>query len=130
MPATTVRRAQDGERLDIGPTRNWVLLAAQESDGFLGAIEMELGAGFAGPPEHRHLGLDLWYVLDGEVAVTIGAERTTLGVGDVAFIPRAITHAFANLSIGTARILEVDTPKTGTTPRLRTRPSVLPFNGR
>ena len=113
MGKAIIRAAGQGRLLEIGPTRNWIKLAAGESGGLVGAVEMELGPGFPGPPPHRHLGLDhLWYVVAGTVDIVVDGERSAIGPGGFAYVPRGIPHAFANAGAGWARLLEVDTPRT------------------
>ena len=112
MTRPVLRLAGQGSILQIGPTRAVIKLAGAEAAGRLGAVEMEFGPGFAGPPPHRHRDTDhLWYVLAGQLDVTIGGQRRVLGPGDFAFIPRGIPHAFANPGAAPARLLEVDTPR-------------------
>jgi mannose-6-phosphate isomerase-like protein (cupin superfamily) len=113
MSKAIIRAAGRGPLVDIGPTRNRIKLAAVESGGLVGAVEMELGPGFPGPPPHRHLEIDhLWYVLAGRVDIVVDGERSALGPGGFAYVPRGIPHAFANPGTGWARLLEVDTPRT------------------
>jgi len=110
---TVIRRSGEGLPLEIGPTRNWIKLAAGESGGRIGVIEMELDAGFSGPPRHRHDHIDhLWYVLAGQVDVLIDEEPSRLAAGDFAFVPRGTTHTFANLGGEPATVLEIDAPRT------------------
>ncbi len=108
-----IRTSGQGRILEIGPTRNTVKLAGAESGGRLGVIEMELGPGFIGPPDHQHLEIDhLWYVLAGRVDISVAGERRQLVPGDFAFVPRGVRHTFANMGDESARLLEVDSPRT------------------
>jgi mannose-6-phosphate isomerase-like protein (cupin superfamily) len=62
----------------------------------MGVVEMELGPGFPGPPEHRHLEFDhLWYVVAGRVDILVDGERFDLAPGDFAFVPRGIARSSA-----------------------------------
>jgi mannose-6-phosphate isomerase-like protein (cupin superfamily) len=113
MSKAIIRTADQGRLVEIGPTRNRIKLAAEESGGFVGAVEMELGPGFPGPPPHRHLETDhLWYVVAGRVDIVVDGERSTISPGDFAYVPRGIPHAFANPGAEPARLLEIDTPRT------------------
>jgi mannose-6-phosphate isomerase-like protein (cupin superfamily) len=112
MPAI-IHRVGTGHLVEIGPTRNWVKLGAADADGQLGVVEMELGPGFAGPPQHHHQHVHhVWYLLSGRVHVVVDADRTELLPGDFAFVPRGCGHTFANLGAEPARLLQVDTPRT------------------
>ena len=113
MTKSVIRAAGQGRLLEIGPTRNRIKLAADESGGLVGVVEMELGPGFPGPPPHRHLGLDhLWYVVVGSIDVVVDGERSVIGPGGFAYVPRGLPHAFANPGSAWTRLLEVDTPRT------------------
>ncbi len=113
MNKAIIRAAGQGRLLEIGPTRNRIKLAAAQSGGLVGAVEMELGPGFPGPPPHRHLETDhLWYVVAGLVDIVVDGELSAIGPGCFAYVPRGIPHAFANSGTDWARVLEVDTPRT------------------
>lgn len=113
MSRAIIRAADQGRVLEIGSTRNRVKLAAEESGGLVGAVEMELGPGFPGPPAHRHLELDhLWYVIEGTVNIIVDGEPCVIGPGAFAYVPRGIPHTFSNPGSGSVRLLEVDTPRT------------------
>jgi mannose-6-phosphate isomerase-like protein (cupin superfamily) len=113
MASSIVRRASAGQLLEIGPTRNWIKLGGEDCGGRVGVVEMELGPGFAGPPEHQHRHIDhVWYLLAGRVDVVVDGRRAELVPGDFAFVPRGCAHSFANLGGKPARLLQVDTPRT------------------
>lgn len=113
MPRTVIRRHGEGSLIEIGPTRNRIKLAAGESGGEIGAIEMVLGAGFPGPPRHRHDQIDhLWFVVAGRVDVEVDGRRMSLAAGDFAFVPRGTVHALANLGTEPVTLLEIDAPRT------------------
>jgi mannose-6-phosphate isomerase-like protein (cupin superfamily) len=113
MGKAIIRTAGQGQLIEIGPTRNWIKLSASESGGLVGAVEMDLGPGFPGPPPHRHLEIDhLWYVVEGQVDIVVDGDRSVIGPGDFAFVPHGVPHAFANPRAERARLLEVDTPRT------------------
>jgi len=113
VPRSVICRSGEGRLIEIGPSRNWIKLAAEESGGSIGAIEMELDPGFPGPPRHRHNQIDhLWYVVAGRVDVVVDGRAARLAAGDFAFVPRGTVHAFANLGDDPARVLEIDAPRT------------------
>lgn len=50
-------------------------------------------------PLHAHTREDeLWWVLEGEIAFTIGDERRVCGPGAFAYIPRGVPHTFQVVS--------------------------------
>jgi len=102
-----------GDVLEIGPTRNLVRVAGDDTGGRLGVIEIDVAPGFAGPPLHVHAEIDhIWYVLDGAVAVRIGERSEVLEAGGCAFVPHGTPHTFGSAGDRPARILEMDTPRT------------------
>lgn len=47
---------------------------------------------------HRHDEEEVFIVLSGRVRLTVGGESCEIGPDDVAYIPRDVEHAIANLS--------------------------------
>jgi quercetin dioxygenase-like cupin family protein len=86
-----------------------VLVRSEESDGAVGIIETAPPPG-AGPSLHRHDFDEAFYVLEGELTFKVRDELTTVGAGEMAFVPRGVPHTFANLSGAPARQLIVCTP--------------------
>jgi quercetin dioxygenase-like cupin family protein len=61
-------------------------------------------------PLHTHSREDeIWYVLEGEIAFTIGEETRTAGPGAFVYIPRNVPHTFQVRS-ETARWFGIGTP--------------------
>jgi quercetin dioxygenase-like cupin family protein len=87
-----------------------VLLRSEQSAGAVSAIEVSSGAGFAGPPLHRHDFDETFYVLEGELTFQLSDEVFTRTAGEVAFAPRGVPHTYANHSDAAARALIVCTP--------------------
>lgn len=107
-----VLEAGAGERILAGPSVNRVLVGGDDTGGRLSAIEMEIGSGFGGPPPHVHGELDhVWYVLAGQVRLTVGDVVGEFTEGACLFVPAGVAHAFANPFDVATRILEVDSPR-------------------
>jgi quercetin dioxygenase-like cupin family protein len=70
----------------------------------------------AGPHLHRHH-TDSFYVLEGELGVTVGGDEHLLGAGGFACVPAGVVHAFR--STGAARFLNLHTPDGGFADNLR-----------
>ncbi len=88
-----------------------VLLAADEAGGALGAVEMVMPRGAAGPPLHRHLRhAESFYVLAGRVTLQVGEAVVTGGPGTWATAPSGAAHTLANLADDDARVLCLFTP--------------------
>ena len=59
--------------------------------------------------EHRHPTDEVWFVIEGELEITIDGQTRTCGPGSAAIVPNDAPHALRALSDGTA--LVVDHPK-------------------
>jgi quercetin dioxygenase-like cupin family protein len=71
-----------------------VKTAGAETDNAFSQIETDDPRG-TGPPLHMHHNEDeTFYVLEGEVTILVGDERTDLSAGDYLFGPREIPHAY------------------------------------
>lgn len=83
-----------------------VLLTAAQNDGALGVVEMEMTAGSAGPPLHRHpTHGEGFYVLAGRPTLQVGDDVVVAEPGTWAFAPRHVAHTLANHGTADARLL-------------------------
>jgi quercetin dioxygenase-like cupin family protein len=71
-----------------------VKTSGAESEGRLSQVEIVDPRGTAPPLHIHHQEDETFFVLAGEVVVFVGDERLTLGVGDYAFVPRGLAHAY------------------------------------
>ena len=92
-----------------GGTGQWLLGGSDTGDGFaLHHGSLDPGAG---PPMHIHTREDqTFYVLAGEIEVTVGGERDILRAGDSVFLPRGIPHRLENLTSQSAELLLIIHP--------------------
>lgn len=58
--------------------------------------------------EHEHIQEEVWYVLEGELEVSIGSETAVAGPGHVAIIPPNTRHSVRVLA--DSRAIVTDTP--------------------
>lgn len=88
-----------------------VLLRERDADGSLGAVEMVLPAGAAGPPLHLHPGhAESFYVLGGEPTLRLGDHLVTGGPGTWGTAPKGTPHTLANFGVTPARLLCLFSP--------------------
>jgi quercetin dioxygenase-like cupin family protein len=87
-----------------------VLLRSEQSGEQIAVMDNVVGAGFPGPPLHRHDFDETFYVLEGELTFQLEDEIFTKKAGELAFAPRNVPHTFANLSGAEARTLIVCAP--------------------
>jgi quercetin dioxygenase-like cupin family protein len=60
---------------------------------------------------HAHKGADkLYYVLEGRGEFSVGAEKRTLGAGELLYVPENVEHGVVNTSAGRLSVLIVITP--------------------
>ena len=101
--------ASDGEVYDTGTLRLRVL--AQAPDHPVSMTDSTVPPGFPGVVRHRHARTtDIFYVLEGELAVEVGDERHVLGPGAFALVPPGTPHTFANRGSAPARVLNIQQP--------------------
>ena len=87
-----------------------VVLRGGQSGVQIAVMDNVVGAGFPGPSLHHHDFDETFYVLEGELTFQLEDELFTRKGGELAFTPRGVPHAFANLSGTEARTLIVCTP--------------------
>ena len=86
-----------------------ILVAGEETDGRLAAVELRLGGGVCGT-RHIHTHEDeLIYVLEGCVVCECGGAHVTIAAGNSFFLPRGTEHCVRADAAG-ARLLVVITP--------------------
>lgn len=102
----------EGEVLAAGPSHNRVRVPGDATGGRLSVIEMRIDGGWGGPPPHVHDEVEhVWFVLDGEVELTIGDRVERYGEGSCVFVPAGVPHTFSTSTGGAVRILEIDSPR-------------------
>ena len=112
MAQPLISNPGEGEVMHAGPTETIVRVPGSASDGRLGAVELHLPAGWEGPPAHTHERVEhLWYVIDGDVVLTVGDVRATHSAGACIYVPAGVPHAFSTDGAGPAVVLQVDTPE-------------------
>jgi len=87
-----------------------ILLSGSHTNGTMSVFEDIVQPG-VGPGRHVHHGQDeLFIFLEGSFVVEIDGQVHTMGVGDVAFVPRETVHAFKNVGESVGRLRYIFTP--------------------
>ena len=86
------------------------LLIGEETAGAMYATDVYLSPGFGAPSHHQPTEDELWYLLEGELDVRVGAQRANIRAGAFAYIPRDTSHAFRNNGTGPAHLLAWNSP--------------------
>ena len=94
LPKAYSLNAHEGRALwHLNALLNFKALCA-ETNGQFWALE-GLADGRLAVPRHTHSCEDeVWYVLEGEIVFTLGAETRTTGPGSFVYIPRRTPHTF------------------------------------
>ena len=88
----------------------WTPLVTGESTGGTYSLMEQLMPAKAGPPPHVHdHGEEVFYILDGELALQLGDQVITGSRGQLVRIPAGTPHAFA-VTTHTARVLNFYVP--------------------
>lgn len=85
------------------------VIAPQQTQNQFALLEFDLPKGAEPPPHIHQLEDEAFYVVEGQLAVSIADEVTALEPGAGIFAPRGIAHSFRILS-PTARFLNLISP--------------------
>jgi len=110
-PPTKVVAPGEGETLTIAG--NTIVFKAEAADtgGAFGLVEYTASPGFAGPPLHVHRETaDMFFVLDGELALQLDGETVAAPAGAFALAAPGTPHTFSNPGESPARFLSLTSP--------------------
>ena len=101
-----VVRAGEGQRLRWGPAATVRIVAgASTTDRSFSIVESIEPPG-SGAPLHVHHGeAEAFYILEGTVELTCGAEQVIARAGDFVYTPRDVAHKFSVRGDTAARLL-------------------------
>ncbi|MGO8813992.1 MAG: quercetin 2,3-dioxygenase [Terriglobia bacterium] len=85
------------------------LATAEDTDGRFALIEAVSRKGNAPPPHIHHREDETFYVLDGEITVSVGDRIIKAKPGTMVFLPRGVAHSFA-IESDELRMLILATP--------------------
>jgi quercetin dioxygenase-like cupin family protein len=109
-PQPLVVPAREGQHHQVRGDLLRFALTAEDTAGALTVGFAELQPG-SGPPPHLHLHEDeVIIVLEGRIAFLADGEWIEGGPGTVAFLPRAVPHAYRNVGEGISRQCVIVTP--------------------
>jgi len=97
MSSVNITPVGAGEIIKVGPTQVRVLEDGSRTDNRIGAVEVTVPAGAAGPPQHLHLMHDeTFLVTRGVVRFIVGDKQQDARTGDYVVVPIGAPHTFAN----------------------------------
>ncbi|CAH0998875.1 Quercetin 2,3-dioxygenase [Neolewinella maritima] len=98
-------RSDEGRPVTVLGDRMRIKLTAEDTNGLFTLIEEDNAAGVQIPPHiHEHED-EVFYVLAGELELTVGDQTTVLQAGDLAFGPRGVPHSWRTIGSSTTRVL-------------------------
>ena len=108
---TVVIRSGDGRSLPVGASTVRLLALGSDTAARSSVEEIEVPAGFDGPPPHYHNKTNhAWYVVTGELSLTVAGERFDLQQGGFVYVPTGVAHTFANTTRRDGRMVQFTTP--------------------
>jgi transcriptional regulator with XRE-family HTH domain len=108
-PSQVVRRAKEPEVLDTGTPTRYIRLSGGHDERQMEALLMSIPPGATAPTTARQ-GEGFYYVLEGELKMTLGEETFVLGPGDTAHFDQRHSFQMANSGKRMLRMLWVGTP--------------------
>ena len=85
---TVVIRSDEGRSLPVGASTVRLLALGSDTAARSSVEEIEVPAGFEGPPPHYHNKTNhAWYVVNGELTLTVAGDRFDLQQGGFVYVP-------------------------------------------
>jgi quercetin dioxygenase-like cupin family protein len=100
----------DGKPIEAGLQHIRMMLSGDESAGGIQVCYDLLEPGVVVPPHYQPYEDELFFVVDGEIEVTVGDETKVLRKGGFGYAPRNTTHAFRNATDKPASMFTLNTP--------------------
>jgi transcriptional regulator with XRE-family HTH domain len=104
-----VRRGETPEVIDVGTPVEYRRLSGEHEERKMEALLMIIPPGLTAPTTRRD-GEGFWYVLEGELEMTVGAERFVLAAGDSAHFDQRHPCRMGNAGTTPIRLLWVGAP--------------------
>ena len=99
MATVNIAAAGTGDIIQLGPIRMRVLEDGSRTDNRIGAVEIIVPPGVAGPPRHLHRMHDeTFLIISGVLQFTVGDTMRDAHAGDYVVVPVGAPHTFANVS--------------------------------
>lgn len=104
--AAVVVRSGEGQMLRWGPAGKVRILAgASSTDRSFSVVECIEPPGSGAPLHVHHAEAEAFYILEGTVELTCGAEKMTARPGDFVYTPKDVAHKFTVAGDKPARLL-------------------------
>ncbi|TDU05970.1 mannose-6-phosphate isomerase-like protein (cupin superfamily) [Streptomyces sp. 846.5] len=111
MTDVSVVGPDDGESIQLGPTRIRIMEDGSTTGHRLGMAEITVAPHTDGPPQHRHARHDEgFYVVSGTARFTVGETSYDAPAGTLVMVPPGAPHTFANPTDEPTVMLNTFTP--------------------
>ena len=101
----------EGKQMSVMGNDLCVKAGANDTGGAFSVMEYSAGAGFGGPPPHVHQRMvEAFYVLEGELNVTVGKETARAGPGGFVLVSAGTVHTFSNQGTVPAKFILLVSP--------------------
>jgi quercetin dioxygenase-like cupin family protein len=105
-PRANIVLPGEGRAVQLGPLRLTVKEPGERTRGALALVELEAATTFHSPPAHIHREHEEgFYVLDGELELTVGQDKVVAKRGTLVMVPIGVPHTFANATSDPVRVL-------------------------
>ena len=106
-----VLQSGQGRLITIGPIHVHILEDGTSTRGTMAIAEFTIPPHSPSPPPHVHRAHEEgFYVLEGELAFTVGEETIRASAGSFVMVPIGVPHTFSNPIDTLARFLNTFTP--------------------
>ncbi len=103
--------AGEGKRLALFGLDITIMALGEDTGGAYGMWAATFPGSMEQLPTHTHDKMaEAIYVLEGELAVIVGEESSSLGTGGYLLVPRGVTHSFWNTASAPAKVLTLASP--------------------
>ena len=106
----TVVAAGEGRKLWVGSGLYTLLVEGDDTNGRYALVDLRVEPGDGTPPHIHHAEDEMFYILEGELALWADGNKTVAGPGAFVYVPMGVVHAFKNESGSAVRFLCGMTP--------------------
>src|SRR4051794_35876915 len=96
----SVITANETDILNVVGDRLRIIVEGSETNGSFEVFHVEGDQG-SGPPPHAHPWTETFYVLEGNLMITVGDEQTVAEAGTSVLVPASTVHTF---QVGSAQV--------------------------
>ncbi len=116
----------DTEKVNTGTAVLSLLADASDTEGVIGADRISIAAGADGAKPHHHkASSEIFYVLDGKLAILLHDRVETVGKGGLLVVPPGTRHAFGAAAGYSVDLLVIATPGVERFEYFRLLPAIL-----